>query len=53
MADAEARSKGKATVAIKVIRKDGTEETYVSDDVTVANVEVVAKLMKKLRGGDQ
>lgn len=45
----EAKSKAKATVAIKVIRADGTEESYVSNDVTVGDAKAVAKLIDSLK----
>jgi len=42
------KSKGKATVVAKVIRADGTEETYVSEDVTVTDADALAKTLSKI-----
>jgi len=42
-------AKGKATVVAKVTRADGTEETFVSDDVTVTDASAFVKLMDGLK----
>lgn len=39
----------KATVAIKVIRADGTEESFVSEDVTVTDAKAVTKLINSIK----
>lgn len=48
----DSKSQPKATVVIKVIRRDGTEEVYLDEEATVADASLVEKLMKKLKGGE-
>jgi hypothetical protein len=48
MPDAKARSTAKATVIAKVIRADGTEETYVSEDVSVTDLKTVTEALRVL-----
>jgi len=51
----ESKTKGKATVVAKLTRADGTEETFVSEDVTVTDVSALSKMLDglKKKGDDQ
>lgn len=42
-----------ATVVAKVIRADGTEETYVSEDVSVSNADAVSEALEVLNPPDE
>jgi len=45
----DSKAKGKATVVAKLIRADGTEETFVSEDVTVTDVAALSKMLDGLK----
>ena len=48
----DSKAKGKATVVAKLIRADGTEETFVSEDVTVTDVAALSKMLDGMKKGD-
>lgn len=53
MPKASTNSQPKATVVAKVIRADGTEETYVSHDVSITDVEAVTEALAEYRQGGE